>query len=150
MKEQRTLEELNQTKLSQTVEKLVSKEYLAEHSLTLAAAMFEYLTEVLAEPEETKYNKYIAEVARDVLQQLEWIENGVQKIYQVLTVYRSDEETEETDEPLTEENDPDIADLLERATTNDPEIWKLGNVGIQMLDNMQTWYNLEPAFPELL
>lgn len=42
--DKKTLEELNNTELSQAAKKVTSQDYLEKHDLILAAAMDEYLT----------------------------------------------------------------------------------------------------------
>ena len=127
-------EKLNKTPLSQEVAKLVSKQYLAEHELILTAALAEFLDEMIPQ-EPTGIWSYQMETAREVLESLtSWI--GIQK-YSPRDLYKYLTTTEETDD-WTE------MELLKLIQTKDPETWKLGTVGQELMSNLSVWFNLNP------
>ena len=143
MTEERTVEQLNQTELSQAAEKLVSPEYLNSHSLTLGAAMEEYLTEIINDPGESKYDKYVAEMAQNLLGNLRWRKNGAQVLYKIMTTQNAKEIGEEEDEPIEDY-------LLSVIKESKKDEWTLGSLCLEMLETMEQWANLTPEFPELL
>ena len=143
MTEERTVEQLNQTELSQAAEKLVSPEYLNSHSLILGAAMEEYLTEIINDPGESKYDKYVAEMAQNLLDNLRWRKNGAQVLYKIMTTQNAKEIGEEEDEPIEDY-------LLSVIKESKKDEWTLGSLCLEMLETMEQWANLTPEFPELL
>lgn len=143
MTEERTLEQLNQTELSKAAEKLVSSEYLNSHSLILDAAMEEYLTEIINDPMESKYDKYVAEMAQNLMDNLRWRKNGAQVLYKIMTTQNAKEIGEEEDEPIEDY-------LLSVIKESKKDEWALGSLCLEMLETMEQWANLTPEFPELL
>ena len=146
MKMEQEARKANATELSKAAAALLKAEpeaeknqlLVLENAILTAARQQE---EDLTEQDNNRYPIYLLKETQDLIEGLTWWQRSPAQRYRLMTENRNLDE---------EENREEMAYLLEITQSKDPEEWVLGSLVTELIENLTSWFDLKPEFPELL